>query len=203
MKTPRIIIITGHYGSGKTNLAVNLSLKLRESGKTCAVADLDIVNPFFRTAGFARFFSENGIKLAVSDYAESNLDIPAVRMNVKALTNENDALIIDVGGDDEGAKVLGRYASDIRGIGYDMYYVINRYRYLTRSPDEAAALMREIEAVSCLKCTAIVNNSNLGKETSRADAEASSPYAKEVSRITGLPLIEIPVKIYVKPLWEV
>jgi len=198
----KVAVITGHYGSGKTNAAVNLALSLTKSGVTCAVADLDIVNPFFRTADFARLFRDNGIKLAVSDYANSSLDIPAININVKALTSGDGVLIIDVGGDDEGAKALGRFAADIREIGYDMYYVVNMYRYLTRSAEEAAALMREIEAASGLACTAVVNNSNLGRGTAQADIDASAPYANEIARLTGLPLAEFPREVYVKPIWE-
>lgn len=199
----KIAVITGHYGSGKSNSAVNLALSLRRSGKNCTVADLDIVNPYFRTADFARLFSDNGIKLAVSEYAGSSLDVPAVNIDVKALTGAGNVLVIDVGGDDEGARALGRFAADIREIGYDMYYVVNMYRYLTRTAEEAVALMREIEAASGLECTGIVNNSNLGKQTTRADIEASTPYAEEIALTTGLPLLEFPREIYVKPLWEV
>jgi len=203
MQTQKIIIITGHYGCGKTNTAVNLALALRKSGKPCTVADLDIVNPFFRTADFARLFKENDIKLAVSGFANTNIDVPALNLNIKALTSGGGVLIIDSGGDDEGAKALGRFADDISETGYDMYYVINKYRFLTRSAIEAAELMRDIETASRLKCTGVFNNSNLGKATEQSDIDESVPYAEEVSRLVNLPLIELPAKIFVKPLWEV
>ncbi|MDR0222987.1 MAG: cobalamin biosynthesis protein CobQ [Oscillospiraceae bacterium] len=204
MELSKITVITGHYGCGKTNLAVNLAVSLGKGGANgvVTVADLDIVNPYFRTADFAELFKANGIRLAVSDYAGSSLDIPALNINIKGLANACDYLIIDAGGDGEGAKALGRFAPDIAKIGYEMLYVVNFRRYLTRSAAEATALMRDIEAASGLSCSAIVNNSNLGGETTEADVAASIPFAEETARLTGLPLLSFPAKRYVKPIWE-
>ncbi|MCL2633154.1 MAG: cobalamin biosynthesis protein CobQ [Oscillospiraceae bacterium] len=201
MDLSKIIIITGHYGAGKTNTAINLAMTLRNDNPSAniTVADLDIVNPYFRTADFAKLFGEYNIKLAVSDYANSSLDIPAVRLNVKGEVANCDYLIIDVGGDDEGAKALGRFSREVQDIGYEMYYVINRYRLQTRTAEQAVTLMRDIEKASKLKCTAIVDNSNLGSESIIENAE----YADEVSRLTGLQIILIKKEIYVKKVWEV
>ena len=203
----RITIITGHYGAGKTNFAINsaLHLKSKNPAEKVAIADLDIVNPYFRTAEYKKLIEEKGIKLAVSDYARGTLDVPSVNLDIRAETAQNDRLIIDVGGDPEGARVLGRFASLIQEHDYEMIYVINHYRALTETAGQAVEIMREIENICNLKCTALFNNSHLGKETTREVIENSLPFADEVARMTALPLIELdfPIEVYVKPVWDV
>lgn len=217
MNKKEIIVITGHYGSGKTNFAVNLALKEAKSEKKCTVIDLDIVNPYFRTADFEQLFNENGIVLRAPLYANSNLDIPALNIDLRSITDKTDCVIIDVGGDDEGAKALGRFADEISSVGYEMLYVINKYRYLTKEPEEALVLMYEIERASGLKCTGIVNNSNLGVETTIETVRAGLEYAENVSKTAELPLYAtaakqeampeeaknpFPVSVYVKTMWS-
>ena len=127
----KITIVTGHYGSGKTTLSVNLAVNAAKEGKNVAIVDLDIVNPYFRTADFKEMFSEMGIKLVAPDFANSNLDIPSIQFDVVELAMTEDYLIIDVGGDDAGATALGRYAEALSGFRNDieMLYVINQRRY--------------------------------------------------------------------------
>lgn len=215
----KITIVTGHYGSGKTNLSVNLAVKSADEGNTVTVVDLDIVNPYFRTADFGQLFEEKGIKLIASDFANSNLDIPSIQFDVQHIAEADGHLIIDVGGDDAGAVALGRFAEALSGYGEDveMLYVVNQRRYLTASPDEAAVLMYEIEAAARMKHTAIVNNTNLGCETTVGIIEESRPFAEEISRKTGLPVAftvypeecaelsdsgdVFAAKVYVKPVW--
>lgn len=216
----KITIITGHYGSGKTNLAVNLAMQANREGKSVAVVDLDIVNPYFRTADFKTLFEENNIKLIAPDFANSNLDIPSIQFDLEQIAKSEDCLIIDVGGDDAGAVALGRYAEALSAYNgnVDMLYVINQRRYLTATPEETISLMYEIENASRMKHTAIVNNTNLGNETTLEIVEGSEEFASEISVRTGLPVLfttfpeecaeltdnpdAYPVKIYVKPLWE-
>jgi uncharacterized protein YfiM (DUF2279 family) len=202
MKLNKITIITGHYGSGKTNTSANLAMRLAREGQAVSVVDLDIVNPYFRTADFKELFAGANINLIASKYANSGLDIPALTFDVAGIIEGNHYTIIDVGGDDEGAKALGRYAPKLNAVGYEMYYVINKYRFLTRTAEEAAALMREIEAASGLKCTGLINNSNLGANTAQEDIDASLPFANEVAELTGLPLYTLPAEIYVKTIWQ-
>lgn len=217
----KITIITGHYGSGKTNLAVNLAMQAHREGRSVAVVDLDIVNPYFRTADFKGLFEENNIKLIAPDFANSNLDIPSIQFDLEQIAKSEDCLIIDVGGDDAGAVVLGRYADalSVYGDDVDMFYVINQRRYLTATLDETVSLMYEIENASRMKHTAIVNNTNLGKETTLEIIEDSEEFASEISVKTGLPIVfttfpeefaeltenpdAYPVKVYVKPIWEI
>lgn len=216
----KITVITGHYGSGKTNLAVNLAVKAAEEGRSVAVVDLDIVNPYFRTADFKQLFNEKGIKLVAPDFANSNLDIPSLQFDLEQLAAGEEYLIIDVGGDDAGAFALGRYAEalSVYKDDLDMLYVINQRRYLTSTVDEALALMYEIESAARMKHTAVVNNTNLGRETTPEIIKASEEFASEAAERAGLPLIFttfpeelaefsenediFPVKVYVKPLWE-
>lgn len=214
----KLTIVTGHYGSGKTNISVNLALEGARQGKKCTVIDLDIVNPYFRTADFEELFAQNGITLKTPQYANSNLDIPALGISVKGVLDESDCVIIDVGGDDEGAKALGRYKAVISECeDREMLYVINKCRYLTKEPDEALELMREIETASGLSCTGIVNNTNLGGETDESIILGSLDYARKVAEAAGLPLRmtaarkeflqkvtenPFPVEIFVKTLWN-
>ena len=199
----KIIIITGHYGAGKTNFAINLALSLKKQGKQVTVADLDIVNPYFRTAEYKELIERHGIKLAVSAYAMGTLDVPAVNLDIKAALNQSDHLIIDVGGDPDGARVLGRFSDTIKECGYEMIYVINHYRHLTETPQQAVSLMKGIENATGLNCTSLFNNSHLGKETTEEIVTASKPFADEVAAVTGLPLTQLPVTVYVKPVWEI
>ncbi len=215
----KITIITGHYGSGKTNLAVNLALRLADAGEHVTVVDFDIVNPYFRTADFKTLFEQHGVTLAASMYANTSLDIPAISFDMERMAYEPGYLIVDVGGDDAGAIGLGRYANGF--LSYvpdqlDMWYVVNRYRYLTEEPKEALQLMYEIESVSRMRHTGIVNNSNLGRETTAQTILEAIPYAQEIAAKADLPLVcqtyqkdfdlslenGLAVDVYVKPVWE-
>ena len=213
----KITIITGHYGTGKTNISVNLAMELARKKQRVTVVDLDIVNPYFRTADFDELFSENGVNLIKPMYANSNLDIPAISFDLEELASQEGYLIIDVGGDDAGAIALGRYCEALMQYAddLDMLYVVNCYRFLTHEPEEALELMYEIETASRMKHTGIINNSNLGLETSLEHVQASVKFADVISQKTGLPIVFTTctsrihdtadfkkVDIYVKPLWE-
>ena len=181
-------MIAGHYGSGKTNLAVNLALHLRMQQRSCAIADIDIVNPYFRTADSEEELREAGIRCVLPMYANTNLDIPALPPEIYSFFGDRETcVLLDAGGDETGAAALGMYAPYIAADGYEMLYVVNRYRPLTHTPEEAASVMREIEAASHLRCTAIVNNSNLGAETVPETILDSLDYGKQLSELTGLP----------------
>lgn len=218
VKMKKITVVTGHYGSGKTNLSVNIALKSAAEGKKVAVCDLDIVNPYFRLADFEDIFREKGIEFAAPQFANTSLDIPALNFNVEGLADFSDHLIIDVGGDDAGAVALGRYSETLHNLDseFEMIYVINKYRYLEGAEDETALLIPQIEAASRMKHTGIVNNSNLGEETTEDIVKNSVEYAESISERTGLPLLyttypsylerpfpkAVPVDVYVKPVWE-
>lgn len=187
----RLTILCGHYGSGKTNVAVNIAAELKKTRDSVTVADLDIVNPYFRTKDSAAYFEEQGIRLICSAYANSNVDIPALPQEMYALTDDRSmTAVLDIGGDDRGALVLGRLAPKILlENDYEMLMVINCYRPLTRDAVSTLEVMREIEYAGGMRFTGLVNNSNLGAQTDVENILASREYAEEVSRLSGLPIV--------------
>ena len=191
LKPKRVTLFAGHYGSGKTNIAVNYALHLAKSGYPVTIADLDIVNPYFRTKDSAEALEQAGIRLISSAYANSNVDVPALPAELYALTQDKSRYaILDVGGDDRGALALGRYAADIlEEQNYEMIFVANFYRPLTTTAEEALAVMKEIETAGNIPFTAIVHNSNLGRETTPSDVTDKEKEAEKLSALSGLPLL--------------
>ena len=192
----RLTLFAGHYGSGKTNIAVNYAIHMKDKGYPVVIADLDIVNPYFRTKDSEEELKAKGIELLCSPYAGSNLDIPSLPQEMyRAVQDKNTYAVMDIGGDDAGAVALGRFAPFIKEEdNYDMIFVVNFYRPLTRTADEALTIMREVEATSHLKFTAIMNNSNLGEDTVAEDIISTDAESKKLSEISGLPLIMTSVR---------
>lgn len=190
-KYKRVTLFAGHYGSGKTNLAVNFALKMQKSGKNVKIADLDIVNPYFRTKDSAKVLNDAGIELISPAFANTNLDLPALPAEVYSLVQQKDFYaVMDIGGDDRGAYALGRYRDYIlEENDYEMIFVANFYRPLTRTADEAIEVMREIEAASKIPFTAIINNSNIGEATTAQTVIDTFDSANELSMKTNLPII--------------
>lgn len=190
MKVKRITLFAGHYGSGKTNIALNYARMLKRSGEKVVIADLDIVNPYFRTKDSAAALQAEGIDLVVSDFANSNVDFPAMPKEIYGLVAERgQKVVMDIGGDDRGALALGRYVPDIRAEGdYEMLAVVNAARPLTQTAADAVEVLREIEAACQLPFTGIVNNTNLGQQTTAATVLESVPYANEVAALMGVPV---------------
>jgi len=179
-----IYIITGHYGSGKTEVAINLALTL----KNPTIIDLDIVNPFFRTKDAEDKLIANGIKVIAPEFANTNIDVPSLPPDIFAgLQGDND-LIIDVGGDDDGAIALGQYNRYFREKPYEMYFVINTKRPLTSNADDIIEMLKSIERTSRITVTALINNTNIKSETTVNDLLQGQKIVDEVSYITGLPV---------------
>ncbi len=191
MDYKRITILCGHYGSGKTNVAVNIAFDLSRLYNNVAALDLDIVNPYFRTKDSKKELEQAGVRLICSEYANSNVDIPAIPAEIYSVTDDQSIhAVLDVGGDDRGALALGRLSEKIRQENnYDMFMVINCYRPLTPDADDTVEVMREIEAACHMNFTGLINNSNLGRMTTAEDVLKSVSYAENVSRITGLPVV--------------
>lgn len=217
-----LTVIVGHYGSGKTNLAMNLALDSASHGKSVSVIDMDIVNPYFRVSEQRRALEAKGIELVAPVFSElgTSLDVPSLTGRIlPAIEDASDdhIVIIDVGGDDAGSVALGRYARAIEAHGYDMFYVANRYRNLVQDLDDALENIAEIEAASRMRMTGIINNSHLQNATDAEVVEKGLQYASELSRLSGLRVIcttvprELeslqfdklyPVERYVKAPWE-
>ncbi len=197
----RITIICGHYGSGKTNIAVNIALEERQKFKRVTIADLDIVNPYFRTKDSEQMLEKAGVHLICSEYANTNLDIPALPQEIYSIVDDKEQrCILDIGGDDRGAMVLGRLAPAIlEENDYEMLFVTSKYRPLTRDAQSAIEVMREIEVACKIPFTAVINNSNLGVETTPETVLDSLDYAQEISELTGLPIAYTCIE---EPLYE-
>jgi CO dehydrogenase nickel-insertion accessory protein CooC1 len=187
----RLNIICGHYGSGKTNLALNLAFNLQSTGERVTIVDLDIVNPYFRTADYTAMLQSKGIKVISPATAGTTVDAPALTADMLSVLDKTDErIIIDVGGDDAGAFALGRFSKRIYAQGdFGMFFVINKFRKLIATPQEAVELMREVESASGIRATGIINNSHLAGLTTAEDILSSLPYAQQTAKLAGLPLV--------------
>lgn len=225
----KIIIICGHYGSGKTNFSVNLALDLKKTGEPVLLADLDIVNQYFRTSDHAKMLESKGIKVLSPTYANTNVDAPAIPAAMYSAFNFDGYAIFDMGGDDSGATVMGQFFKNMEHKKYDMLYVINNNRAMITNASDAAEMLLSIQATSRLKATYIVNNSHLKDETTIESVKQSAGYANEISTLLNLPIycttvpenllnkeqknetninVDIgienlyPIKVFVKTPWE-
>lgn len=178
-------IITGNFGTGKTEFAINLALAQSEP---TTIIDLDIVNPYFRTADMAQLFAERGIKLIAPTYANSNVDVPALPPTIGGAIISGGNVIIDVGGDDQGAIALGRYAPDISVRDYRMLYVINIMRPECGTISEVEAMLRAIERKSRLQVTALVNNTHLKEATTPDTISEGICRGAHCASALGLPI---------------
>ena len=186
----RISIITGHYGTGKTEFAVNLALAMAEEGQRVMVADLDIVNPYFRSRERRSVLERAGVELISSSQACADADVPSLPAELLAIF-ENRALrgILDIGGDPVGARVLARFRPKILAEDYQLLYVLNANRPEVRETEGAITYLRGIEATTGLTCTGIVNNTHLCGETTAEQVRKGASLAAAVSRETGVPVL--------------
>ncbi len=186
----RLSLITGHYGTGKTEFAVNLALEKAASGQQVILADLDIVSPYFRSRDRRALLKAAGIRLISSSQACSDADVPALPAELLTVF-ENRAVtgILDIGGDPTGARVLARFREKILAEDYQLIDVLNANRPEIRTADAAIVYLRGIEATTGLSCTGIVNNTHLCGETTEAEIRKGARLAGEVSRRTGIPVI--------------
>lgn len=185
----KIHIFTGHFGSGKTEIALNFAVKYAKQGIKTAIADMDIVNPYFRTADARSILDKYKIDTVASEFASANVDIPILPSGLSRIFSDNtDIGIIDVGGDGDGAYVLGTCRREIERCGYNMYFVVNTKRPLTGTCGDVREYINEIEAASGLNVTHIINNTNLGKCTTADTLMSGREVVKEVSKKTGIPI---------------
>lgn len=187
----RVTLFCGHYGSGKSNIAVNYAFRLRETYDKVALADVDVVNPYFRSLDSKSELEEKGIRVIALPFANTNVDLPALPSEVYGLVERRDIhAVLDVGGDDRGALALGRFVPYIQEENdYDAFFVANFYRPLTRTAAEALGVMNEIFSACRLPFTGIINNSNLGEETVARDVETTVAEAEKLAEISSLPLV--------------
>jgi MinD-like ATPase involved in chromosome partitioning or flagellar assembly len=187
LSNKKIIIVCGHYGSGKTNISVNLSLKLKQqTGLIYTLVDLDIVNPYFRSADNIKDLTEHGIDFIIPEFANTNVDLPAIPAAIYSIFTNNRRAVIDVGGDERGAVALGMFAEKIAADNYEMIYVVNKYRNLTSDVEQAVNLAKFIEKNSKLKITSLINNSNIGYLTTEKEILNSVIYAQNAANLLNI-----------------
>lgn len=184
-----IYIITGHYGSGKTEFSVNFALSLKKSFEKVFLVDLDIVNPYFRSNDARALLESAGVTVIAPAYAGTNVDIPVLPPEIMRIFEEKDAkIVLDVGGDDDGAVALGRYKQFFDANGYEMLLTVNTRRPLTASADEIIQMKEDIEAASRLTVTGLISDTNIADETTAEIVQEGYEILEDVSRKTGLPI---------------
>lgn len=189
MLDKRLNLFTGHFGSGKTEVAVNFAINTARQGKKVIIIDLDIVNTYFRTKDVQSVLEAEGVKVIASEFASTNLDMPTVPAEVYAALQDKDSVVlIDVGGDDEGALVLGQYNRYFKDEPYDMFLIINALRPLTGTPQEILEYISQIEAASRLKASYLINNTNLSYETNADVLLKGQKVVEKTSRISKIPI---------------
>lgn len=219
--THRVSIITGHYGTGKTEFSVNLALALAQEGAKVMMADLDVVNPYFRSRERKQMLEAAGVRLISSSQACHNADVPSLPAELLTILENRELRgVLDIGGDPVGARVLARFRPKIEQEDYQLIYVLNANRPEVRTPETAITYLRSIEAATGLTCTGIVNNTHLCGETTeeeiRKGAELASAVSKEISipvlchvavehlaeKLSDLSEIVFPITIKMKKPWE-
>ena len=218
----RMQIVTGHYGSGKTEYAVNLAEHLAAEMENVVLADLDIVNPYFRSYEQTKMLEEKGVKVIVTSCG-GVADIPALNPAVMSVFQDKKWIgVLDIGGDPIGARVLARFAHQIHEDEYDLLFVLNANRPETKDVESAINYMRGIEAECHLRVTGIVNNTHLCGETTVEEIFKGAALARAVSEETGLPIVHhavqrkfadqamaqlsepvLPMNIYMRKPWEI
>ena len=186
----RITIFTGHYGSGKTSISAQYAKNLARAGERVAICDLDIVNPYFRTADRRAELEAEGVRVVASRFSGGTVDVPSLPGELgAAILGSDERIVLDVGGDDRGALALGRYAGELlRMGGYENLFVVNFFRPRSQTPEDALSLLREVEAASGLPVTALVHNSNLGLSTTAAHIRGAMERMDALSWMAGLPV---------------
>ena len=189
MNYKRITLLCGHYGSGKTNIAVNMAYDLKKNYEKVVIADLDIVNPYFRSNDARSLLEANGITVIAPDYAGTNVDIPALPPDIMRIFNVDDAaIVIDVGGDDDGAIALGRYKRFFDSADVDVSLVINTRRPLSGTVEEIIEMKENIELSSRLRVTDLIADTNISDETTKEIIEEGAEIVKEVSERLNIPI---------------
>ena len=185
----RIVIVCGHYGCGKTNFSLNLALEYAKKGEKVTLVDLDLVNPYFRSSDkeYRGIMDEYSIRVIAPTYAGTTVDIPTLPPEIYSIFEKDSGrIVIDVGGDSVGSTVLGRFYEKLKDEDYEMLYVINRFRTLVSTAQEAYELLDEIQVVSRLRATGFVNNSHLMDSTSLETLKQGIEYAEQFRELSGL-----------------
>ena len=221
----RVNVFVGNYGSGKTELSVNAALLLRETYEDVALADADIVNPYFRASEQRALLEARGVRVFAPEYASTGVDLPTLPPGVAAAISGRARVVVDCGGDPAGATALGAlqpYFETARA-ETEVYFVLNACRPLQRTAREAVEMARGIEAVCRLRVTGVINNTNMAGETEAAHLAAGQEIARKAARALGVPVCYVagtaealdafaklfprdvtprfPLRLYTRPYW--
>ena len=189
---PHLYIFTGHFGSGKTEVAVNFALDLKKNKPDANVAliDMDIINPFFRSADARGRLEKRGIRVETMLFANTNVDVPALSGAMGPLiADESTYVILDVGGDDLGAKAVGYYAQLIKDRPHTAFFVLNPYRPFTKEIADTAGIFGEIEESALIKIDALIDNSNLLEYTDASVIAKGGTKVKAFAEFAKLPVL--------------
>ncbi len=192
----KFYIVCGHYGCGKSNFSLNLAIDRARKGRKVMLVDLDLVNPYFLSSGYKEKLESMGITVIAPMFANTNVETPGLPANINMVFETDADVIMDVGGDDAGSIVLGRYARQLETVNYEMLYLVNKYRNLTATAEETVEIMNEIQSASRCRVSAIVNNSHLKYETTWETVEGSLAYAREIAALANMPLWATTIPMY-------
>lgn len=201
LSSQRIVIFTGAFGSGKTELAINYARAARREGRVVRLVDLDVVTPYFRVGDHRDLLQREGLVVLAAPGPLASFETPALSPGIPpALGDRAACAVLDVGGDPEGARTLGAYQHQIAAAGYEMWLVVNPFRPATAVPAATAAQAREIEAQSRLLFTGLAANPNLGPATRTEDIAAGLTRVEEAARLLRLPVVLLAVEQRLLPV---
>ena len=185
----RITVVTGHFGSGKTEFSVNYAIQLKKRFDKVTIVDMDTVNPYYRTKDVQEILEAKGIRVIAPQFANTNVDILSVPSDILSVFDDPECVaVFDVGGGDEGAIVLGMYQRYLLQCGYDMLFVFNARRPLTATGDDTLEMFEAIQNTSRLRFSGIINNTNLMEDTTPEIVLEGQQAAQELSQTTGVPI---------------
>ena len=190
LKDNRIRIIAGHYGSGKTEFAVNYALKLKQIKPQVTIIDLDIINPYFRSREKIDLFEEKGIELISSSFGKAiTADLPSLSANIFGpLQNKQKEVIMDIGGDPVGMKTLARYRSYLKQGEYDLWIVINANRPETSDFEKAKWYAESIQEEAKVSITGLINNTHMLEHTTIDDIKKGNDLVSLLSDEFAVPV---------------
>lgn len=191
-QTPRLYIFVGAYGSGKSEVSVHFARKLRRENpnRKILLADLDIVNPFYRSADARSILEKEQIRVIAPNFANTNVDVPSVPGEMYAIFDDPDYLgVFDIGGEDMGARILSSMHSRFATLSYCVYMVINTLRPFTSDAQSIAKMAQELSQAARLPISGLMDNTNLLSDTSTQELTLSYPIVSEASRLTGIPFV--------------
>ena len=199
-----LVVIVGNYGSGKTEVSINLAVNRKRAGLNVGIADLDLVNPYFRTREARSTLTDLGIEVILPPEQYMHADLPVLSPTIAGMIRESgELMILDVGGDDAGATVLSALADAFSGKKVHLLQVVNPLRPQTSTVSGCVTIRNEIEKAARLTITGIIGNANLIDETSAEDIYSGYEFVQTVSRESGLPLEFITVSQELLPQIDV